>query len=838
MTSSAAVTIGGYSDSEGNGFTVLYVAPLEQQVNDVSVIIPEGVNYIRACSRNTTSAVSLVYFDSYNVTERINNVSQSVEDNYNKIINLISKIVACPFPNYYRIEVADGSITENNNYVSTDIIPVKPGDKVLYTGMLTSNMGVPLAGYSDEECTQGYQKFVEITLDKLNKQLTVEVTIPARVNYIRACSRNIAESVGLTLYSTHIWENVIDLYNPVFNQLTVLIEVEMPLSIRLNTNGTITETTSYQCTNFIPVSKDDICQYTGRVTNSSYVCVAGYSDSEANGFTVLLQGTGEQINDALITIPEGVNYVRACSRTFDVGNISFKTNTYIKEEVVKNTKAITGLAKDVTRSLKPLKDNLSIAVMGDSIATSGDLNPYFVVLTQDVGNEIQSYVTWMDVYHGSDTTSPTGKTIGRTTITNDMVGTTITLTPCAEDIGTVIGDTTITNDLVDVPTAFVPNNGDVGKKVGGITLTKNMIGSLITFKPVLEDVGKKIGEASIYNNSTTFPWPCKLCELLDATLINASWSGSSTCAGQGGENPGGYRTLSYAWSDYTIERCRKRKEDGTYINPDVIILGRGVNDFSHGQENGYSYLDSEYDIGVLGYPETDRYFEFIMESNSYDYPEVGTIITDSDNNISYKVLWCHKENSKIYLRCLSDADIPSTGNLQISGESRAYINRIAERGFYQAYYLTIKKLRDRYKNAIIYCTTIGVFKRIDWYQFPTKNGQYTLPQMNDAIRNIANTMGCGLIEFDKDGITFENCYSEGYITDASDVFTEWVPGNTYTVNDKVGHNSKVYVCTVANSDSTWVSSHWGTAVGPTHPNAKGHLVMAKKALADLNHTLD
>lgn len=54
--------------------------------------------------------------------------------------------------------------------------------------------------------------------------------------------------------------------------------------------------------------------------------------------------------------------------------------------------------------------------------------------------------------------------------------------------------------------------------------------------------------------------------------------------------------------------------------------------------------------------------------------------------------------------------------------------------------------------------------------------------MNNAIREIANTIGCGLIEFDKDGITFKNCYSGGYVTDSSTT--------------------------------------------PTHPNSKGHFVMA------------
>lgn len=110
-------------------------------------------------------------------------------------------------------------------------------------------------------------------------------------------------------------------------------------------------------------------------------------------------------------------------------------------------------------------------------------------------------------------------------------------------------------------------------------------------------------------------------------------------------------------------------------------------------------------------------------------------------------------------------------------------------GFKEAYVLLISKLRKAYPNAKIILCTLAVFKRINYSHFPTNNGLYTLPQMNNAIREIADYMGCGLIEFDKCGITFENCYNEGYITD---------------------------------SNTT-----------PTHPSEKGHFMMGVKAINDL-----
>ena len=109
-------------------------------------------------------------------------------------------------------------------------------------------------------------------------------------------------------------------------------------------------------------------------------------------------------------------------------------------------------------------------------------------------------------------------------------------------------------------------------------------------------------------------------------------------------------------------------------------------------------------------------------------------------------------------------------------------------GFKEAYALTIQKIRNTYPSAYIVCCTLNVFKRVIYDHFPTRNGYSTLPEYNNAIREVANQMGCGLIEFDKDGITFENCYP------------------------------------------TFISD---SATTPTHPNTTGHARMAKRAITDI-----
>lgn len=115
-------------------------------------------------------------------------------------------------------------------------------------------------------------------------------------------------------------------------------------------------------------------------------------------------------------------------------------------------------------------------------------------------------------------------------------------------------------------------------------------------------------------------------------------------------------------------------------------------------------------------------------------------------------------------------------------------------GFKEALCLTIKKLRNAYPNAVIVLCTLNFFKRVNYSHFPVNNGINSVPQYNQAILEVADFMGCEVIEFDKDGITFENCISGEYYGDSN--------------------------------------------VHPTHPNAKGQTIMANRAMLDLNNKLN
>jgi hypothetical protein len=256
-----------------------------------------------------------------------------------------------------------------------------------------------------------------------------------------------------------------------------------------------------------------------------------------------------------------------------------------------------------------------------------------------------------------------------------------------------------------------------GLSLGGHTFTSDEIGTEVEFVPLDSDVGKPIGVPSNYNAKTVKTWWEVASEALGFVGIPVCWSGSSITSHEGSKAD--YIT-SYAWHDAQIRKCGIRTAGSmTRTAPDVVIVYRGTNDFSHSE---YAKL-------------TDGYFD----SEAWEYPETDVI----------------------------------TGGY----------------GFKEGYALTIKKLRAAYPTAVIMCCTLPVFKRVTYSKYPTRNGLYTLPQFNKAIREVADFFGCGLIEFDKCGITFENCYSAGYITDSSTT--------------------------------------------PTHPSDKGHYVMGQKAVKDL-----
>ena len=700
-SSTSQATVCGW-DSTKQNVTCLVVGN-GSKTKEFSFVIPSGIAYIRVTAANSAHAsydgrflyrIDLDGIEDFETGESVNNT---------KIVgNLLTVDKSIPNADIVRKSLSmkadydggnyllnlDGTITTTiySNFDVTGYIAVTPGSLVHYKGYISSSYA----------CVIGYDANKENPLQILVGDYTTQdvyFQIPSTgVTYIRACGANSTHGSYngrlLELFSCEnmkLWlldkimansDNItalfddVDEINGTVNDLkedvdrihdSLFSPVKNELSLTYKNPAVWAQFTASGARKYYIESSTaptEIKLYAGFGTTTTLVRTLSGTD---------ITSLGEDVYSFLITAADiigGANWMRIIGATYSGMEVYYITYADNIDEIDNKLKG-------------PLYGK-KIAVIGDSISTiNGNNTPYFTIMDIDVGNEIQSYISYVDVY-GTDTSE---------------------------------------------------NPTPLGTTIGGVTLTANMIGTLQTFTPVAGDVGKMLGQAYNYNAASTKVWSEVLCEKAGATLLaNASFSGASMCSGQSG-----IWTFSHAFSPMTIGRCRVRDEEGNYVNPDVIIIYRGTNDLSHNQgDTGYSRLD-EYD--------------FIPASNGNSYPETDTY--DDSGTTVY--------------------------------------------GFRRAYYKTIQALRAAYPGAIIYCCTLNVFKRVYYSSFPTRNNLYTLPQMNDCIRDIANVMGCGVIEFDKDGITFENCYSEGYITDSSD--------------------------------------------HPTHPNSKGHAVMAKKAFADITNAL-
>lgn len=444
------------------------------------------------------------------------------------------------------------------------------------------------------------------------------------------------------------------------------------VSINYSTGAAQTGTT-VRGTDYIDVSGLSRIVYSRGVTTSttSNAGMAFYSSSKTyiSGERFVRGSDSLGYTDSVIYVPSTAQYARFTFwKSSEVEESPFVADYFSEYQELRRS------AKDVLQGKK-------ISIIGDSISCFGTESqtrndgynaPYWIVKTVDVGTTIQSWVTWLDVYTSVNGTTPTGKTIG------------------------------------------------------GISLTPAMIGTKQSFSPVAADVGKEIGVARWAGSYTSKPWWQVLIDGAGATLCNnASWSGSRIVPIPEGNDRHDAFVLSEAYSEYTIGRVANRDDEGNTVNPDVIIIYRGTNDYMATDPEGGSGSD---------------------DNESIDTPDMMTFdgITDTHN-------------------------------------------------FTQGYIWTILKLREKYPSAYIILCTLNFFKSGNVSKYPPNNGTYTLIDYNNKIREIADIMGCGIIELDKDGITYENCYPT-YISDSSTT--------------------------------------------PIHPNTTGHKVMGERALRDVRYTLN
>jgi lysophospholipase L1-like esterase len=267
----------------------------------------------------------------------------------------------------------------------------------------------------------------------------------------------------------------------------------------------------------------------------------------------------------------------------------------------------------------------------------------------------------------------------------------------------------VSTEIKGYPTFF-----DVGVSLGGKMVTVDMIGKEIDFSPGKSDVGKCIGmprEVRELQYKQVW-WSIVVKKLQLRLLQNVSWVGSRICT----EDVDIYKTAQ-AWHPAQIAKLSKRDKNGRRFFPDIIIIFRGINDFSH---KPFSEI-TEYDPVIDATPLND--------------------------NLS-------------------------------SGTC----------GFKEGYCLTVDKCRESYPKAKIVLCTLYYVKRLNCGAGFVSNGINTLNDYNSAIREIAGKLNCHIIEFDK-------------------LSLEYTTIDNYTIDG-------------------------------THPNVKGHKLLAERAIKDLLPVLE
>lgn len=177
----------------------------------------------------------------------------------------------------------------------------------------------------------------------------------------------------------------------------------------------------------------------------------------------------------------------------------------------------------------------------------------------------------------------------------------------------------ITADDVGVELSAYLTYYDVNNSLslGGHTFTSDEIGTEVTFTPTADDIGKFIGRPANYNSNSLKVWWLVAAETLGFTPIPVCWSGASVTSHEGTTNT---LKTSYAWHDAQIRKCGIRTPGSmTRTAPDVIIITRGLNDYGH---EPYTVLtDGYFDDPDFEYPTTDQ-----LPNDKYGFME-GLVLT-------------------------------------------------------------------------------------------------------------------------------------------------------------------------------------------------------------------
>lgn len=201
------------------------------------------------------------------------------------------------------------------------------------------------------------------------------------------------------------------------------------------------------------------------------------------------------------------------------------------------------------------------------------------------------------VKYGKDSNQFAGKTVAILGASNDTNG-----DPGSGENSNAV-EIEVTEDDVGVQLSAYLTYYDVqdGLTLGGHTFTSSEIGNEVTFTPLLEDVGKVIGKANNYNSNSLKVWWETAAEELGFNPVPVCWSGSSITSHEATSNK---LKTAHAWHDAQIRKCGIRTPGTmTRTAPDLIIIARGLNDYSH---TPYDIIEPDYLGDDFVYPVTDE----------------------------------------------------------------------------------------------------------------------------------------------------------------------------------------------------------------------------------------
>ena len=326
--------------------------------------------------------------------------------------------------------------------------------------------------------------------------------------------------------------------------------VEYPFSEYgyLGPNGVLMDTYGdnvYYTTEYIDITKASTIYYHGRMGPvSNYYSIAFYDADKKFIPSLSICGTGN-IETYYITLTD-----------------KYKDAVYVRGSWARGPNLDITATYDFVFIIdgKPAEKEAPkkrFAVLCDSIGTHGNDGEYCNVVEveigpEDVGVELNAYLTYYDVHDAGDRGKPTG-------------------------------------DAKE----FV---------IGGQTYTEADNGKLITFIPTAEDIGKKVGRVYDYNGNSMKTWWLWFAEAYNMEPIPVCWSSSSISSH---ETTVPRLVNSYAWHDSQVRKCGVRiPGSNDRIAPDYIIIARGTNDWSHSK--GTTITDGYFDNPeTWTYPTTD-----------------------------------------------------------------------------------------------------------------------------------------------------------------------------------------------------------------------------------------